>query len=156
MVQLGRCQKEIPVNIINKILFSILCLVSALVYAQNQDEEENPAKNVCIAGGDIVFGYFNGVLKTEDEAQAALDVIKNKFGTTTENGTLIKYETFYNTTNDLADFVEVFEQRAKENGKVLADKYELFFDSLSGNGKGLWSSLVHSLNSAKDLLGSIS
>ena len=74
---------------------------------------------------DIVFGFFNGVQTTEDEAREALKLIQAKFigSDLSFKGESIEYTLFYNKTEGLADFAETFEQRAKEHAEVLADKY---------------------------------
>ncbi|KVP96938.1 hypothetical protein WJ97_14045 [Burkholderia ubonensis] len=89
--------------------------------------------SACTTGG-VAVGFFNGVLTSQNEATYALVHLRAQFGRQTAQGEPIRYETFYNHTNGLEDFVETFAQRLKEEGGVLDNRFELFNEAVRGNG----------------------
>lgn len=99
-----------------------------------------PAQSACQSGG-MVFGYFNGILATERRADASLEYLASLYGATSPQGDKIRYETFYNLSQGLfTDLVEVFNQRMAEQDEALAQRFELFWESLSGADE--WWNLI--------------
>lgn len=110
------------------------------------------AEESCFAG--VVFGFFNGVKTTEQQAkQTAFDHLEILYGPTTPAGEPITYELFYNDTQGFTDFVETFEQRLQEQNGLLAGRFELFFSATQGEG-GWWNALTSAIPSLAALLGS--
>lgn len=90
---------------------------------------------------DVVIGFFNGVANTRNAAQGSMDRLREEFGTQYKQGQL-KYDWFYNQTacgeawygkvSCLEDVAEVFEQRSLELAGVFANRWEVFWDLLTG------------------------
>lgn len=78
---------------------------------------------------EIVFGFFNGVKTTNDDAKKALRLIQTKFldSYISAKGEQIEYALFYNKTEGFSDFAETFGQREAEHLKIVKDKYEYFW-----------------------------
>ena len=68
------------------------------------------AQETCESEG-VEFGFFNGVATTKTQAGEALAEMRTQFPPTTPKGQPITYTLYYNDTEGLSDFVEVFEQR---------------------------------------------
>jgi hypothetical protein len=94
------------------------------------------AQEACDSG--VVFGFFNGVQTTEQDAKfAAHRHLAELYGLATPKGNPITtYGLFYNDTQGFADFVETFDQRLQEHGGLLAGRFELFFSA--ARGEGFW------------------
>ncbi len=112
-------------------------------------ETTQNTSNLCHDAGTS-FIFFNGVNTTAVEARIATLNFKVIHGVTSPSGDKIKYEYLYNYTNGFEDFVEVFEQRLKEQEKklglsesALSNRFELF---LNGNGSW-WSNLTNTISS---------
>lgn len=109
--------------------------------------------NLCHDTGTS-FIFFNGVNTTALEARVATQNFKVIHGVTSPAGDKIKYEYLYNSTGEgLEDFVEVFEQRLKEQEQklqlsagTLSSRFELF---LNGSGSW-WSNLTTTIGSFVD------
>jgi len=99
------------------------------------------AKNLCEQQETIMFGYFNGMKTTKNEALKAKRVFEEKYGYETPfpHNNKIEYEVFYNQTKGyLPDIAEIFEQRFMEkHPKIFAGRYEFFFEATNGGGKYL-------------------
>ena len=108
--------------------------------------------SLCTSGG-ILFGFFNGVLNTEDLAKDSLLKFEKKYGSTSPQGAPIRYEVFYNETEGFSDFVEVFEQRLNEHGGALAGRFELFFSALQGGGPW-WGTIIEAAPALGEILDS--
>ncbi|MHB8949564.1 MAG: hypothetical protein ACYC4S_10940 [Rhodoferax sp.] len=108
--------------------------------------------SLCTSGG-ILFGFFNGVLNTEDLAKDSLLKFEKKYGSTSPQGAPIRYEVFYNETEGFSDFVEVFEQRLNEHGGAIAGRFELFFSALQGGGPW-WETIIEAAPALGDILDS--
>ncbi|MGQ3003464.1 MAG: hypothetical protein ACT6UH_07065 [Hydrogenophaga sp.] len=90
---------------------------------------------------EVVIGFFNGVANTREAAQKSIDRLEVEFGSQ-HNEAPLKYDWFYNQTacgegvmgkpSCLEDVAEVFEQRSRELGGVFADRWETFWDILTG------------------------
>lgn len=92
-----------------------------------------PSPSACSTGG-VTVGFFNGVLTSQNDATYALVHMRAQFGRQTAQGEAIRYETFYNYTNGIEDFVETFAQRLKEQEGVLDNRFELFNEAVHGKG----------------------
>jgi len=137
----GVYQKEI---LVNKILLFLLLSLTFAINAQEQNICRNP---------DIMFGYFNGVLTQQKEADDALIKFKERYGTETDNGQHIEYELFYNHTRNIQDFTETFKQRLAEH-KELEGRYELFFEALRGSGTW-WDRLTKAVTAFVDIFADL-
>lgn len=127
--------------------FIVLCIVSSPSVAETI--------NICEPTKPVVFGYFNGVLTTRDDAKQSLSSLKFRYGTTSPAGQPIQYELLYNHSNGFEDFVQTFEQRMKEQDGILAGRFELFFSAIKGGGDW-WSSIIGVVSTASQLLGALS
>jgi len=85
----------------------------------------------------VVVGFFNGVWNTEEQAGDGLSEIRSLVGPKYRD-TLLRYENFYNQTgtangNTAAqDLAEVFIQRGNELDGVLTERWEHYWELLSG------------------------
>jgi len=111
-----------------------------------------------------LLGFFNGVANTRDSANLSLDRLQRELGPE-RNGTPLQYELFYNQTGCgsgtlgaaacLEDIFEVFAQRDRELQGVLADRWEIFWELLSGThtqGSSLTGRLLGLLGGAGNAL----
>ena len=99
--------------------------------------------NLCTPEG-ITFIYFNGVNTTAAGAASAAAHIRSIYGEQNAAGDRITYETFYNATGGLAeDLAETFNQRLHEQGDILRNRMELFFQALRGGGS--WTDRISSV-----------
>jgi hypothetical protein len=120
-----------------RILSLIVCLFLSSINAQT---------NICSTNEEeVVIAFLNGIQNTEDEAKKSLERLKEFYGETAPNGEKIRYELLYNDTEGMFDdLVEVFGQRMgelkDESGKLLRDRYELFFEAM--NGDGAWYKVI--------------
>lgn len=90
---------------------------------------------------EVVVGFFNGVGNTRKAAEASLYRLEIELGSQYKEAPL-KYDWFYNQTacgegitgkpSCLEDVAEVFEQRSLELGGVFANRWETFWDILTG------------------------
>ena len=94
------------------------------------------APSLCTPTG-TTFGFFNGVLTSRADAEISLHYLRAAYGNIDPTGQEIKYEVFYNSTNGFEDFVEAFEQRLLEQEGQLSNRFEYFFEGLSGGGSWL-------------------
>jgi len=87
-----------------------------------------------------LFGFFNGVWNTREEAEDSLDAMKaaNFLGAKWREAP-VRYELFYNQTckrseDDvcLQDVAEVFRQRSAELDGLLARRWEYFWEQVTG------------------------
>ncbi|WP_141736809.1 hypothetical protein [Oligoflexus tunisiensis] len=125
-----------------------------MVYAASSYAQSEAPEDACVKAG-YTFGFFNGVLTTSYDAnvvQYRLIAIHGKKGPTGEE---IKYEVFYNATNGIEDFVEVFAQRLEEQNGILEERFELFFEALTGDGPW-WSNIIAAIPEAADILSEFS
>lgn len=106
-----------------------------------------PAPVACARPDGVVFGFFNGVRTSPDEAAVALRFLTLEYGEHTAAGEPIRYDLFYNETSGIADFVETFSQRLAEHDSLLAGRYELFWQSLRGDGP-LLATIQHAVTAA--------
>ena len=111
------------------------CFVAALLFASGVSSApaQTRPSDLCEPKG-VIFGFFNGVLTTQAEADRAMAEFRIIHGVISSSGDPIGYEVFYNYTNGLDDLVETFEQRLSEQDGLLVGRFELFFDSLGGAG----------------------
>lgn len=102
-----------------------------------------------------VLGYFNGVWNTKEQAGAGLDALRDLVGPVHDNNP-IRYESFYNQTGKgaagtlLQDIAETFVQRGVELDGVLNNRWEHYWDLLSGrhgDPSSLTGSLIKGLGS---------
>ncbi len=108
------------------------------------------AIDLCTEQG-LSFIFFNGVRTTIEDANIAIQEFKIIHGTTSPTGEKILYEYMYNYTNGFEDFVETFEQRLLEQDGLLEGRFELFFESLNGDGPW-WSTIINSVSDAAGIL----
>ena len=62
----------------------------------------------------------------------------------TEHGRIDRYEKFHNYTNGFDDFVATFQQRLQEQDAVLAGRFELFMEVISGSGSR-WDTITNTV-----------
>jgi len=95
------------------------------------------ARNIC-KDERILFGYFNGMNTTQDEAHEALNRFKELYGFESPfpHDDAIDYELFYNQTQGVyKDIVEMFEQRfIEQNPEFFAGRYEFVHEVQAGGG----------------------
>ena len=119
--------------------------------------------NYCVMGAvtnpppPTLIGYFNGVANTRDTAQDSLNRLRIEYGTKYKTKPLV-YDLFYNQTTCelgafrlgkipcLEDIAEVFEQRTSELNSGLKNRWEHFWEMLSGRA-GQDGSLTATLTS---------
>ncbi len=130
-----------------------LLLSIAIFFSSISLTSAQSVPNLCSTSG-VSFGFFNGVNTTSREAEIARNYLESSYGSSTSSGELIQYEVFYNTTNDLADFVETFDQRLLEQNGLLAGRFELFFESLNGGGT-FWNQITSTVGSATEILDGV-
>ena len=140
---------ETPVNKVATKCLSVL-LMLALV---STSWAQVPSASACKPTGTL-FGFFNGVQTTSDQAKKALDKLKKIHGETNAAGEKISYEVFYNYSNGFEDFVETFDQRLKEQDGLLQGRFELFFGAVHGGGDW-WSDLTGAVAGFGDLLDAL-
>lgn len=113
------------------------------------------SSTITVTGPPKVFGFFNGVWNTEEEAGMGLDALKKLVGASHDNAP-IRYESFYNQTgkggsgSPLQDIAETFVQRGVELDGVLNDRWEHYWDLLAGrhgDPDSLTGSLIKGLGS---------
>lgn len=102
---------------------------------------ENRVETTLQVQPEIVVGFFNGVANTRHVAQLSMDRLEVEFGKKFYDASL-EYDWFYNQTacgkgvlgkvSCLEDVAEVFEQRSHELGGVFVNRWETFWDILSG------------------------
>jgi hypothetical protein len=115
----------------------------------------SPASEICEDPG-VVFGYFNGVQTSEQQARDTVrHFLAPAYGPTTPAGHPITYDLFYNDTEGLADFAETFDQRLREHDAVLTDRFELFFAVVIGDRGGWWGSLIQAVPAAGALFSDL-
>lgn len=150
MAPLGQRQRGTPVNnhlrriIAGSMLACLTGISSPSLYAQSSIEN-----NICTETG-IVFAFFNGVQTTPREANRANDEFARLHGYINDDGEEIGYEVAYNYTEGFGDFIETFEQRLLEQDSELNGRYELFFESLRGDGPW-WSAIGNALPQLLDI-----
>lgn len=134
-----------------------LCLV---VYA---NVVAATASSPCVPSGYLV-GFFNGVFNTHLMAVNSLEAIKMKDLSTEANHEQIDYELFYNASGldrngatRLEDVVEAFSQRVGEQEASIKERYELFWEIITGHtgANSIWSRVSATLASAANLLTSL-
>lgn len=135
-------------------LIRLLCISVSLCVALcipiQAIAQSSPSTSLCRQTG-IVFEFFNGVQTTRAQAGFVRDEFKRLHGTTTPTGDIIQYEVFYNYSNGFEDFVETFGQRLQEQEGLLVDRYELFFEALTG-GSSWWDRITGSVDAAFGIL----
>jgi len=126
------------------LLTALALTINPALHAQTPSEE-----NVCTDTG-IAFVFFNGVQTTVREANRANDELARLHGYENDDGEEIAYEVAYNYTEGFGDFIETFDQRLLEQDSELVGRYELFFESLRGDGPW-WSVIGHALPQLLDI-----
>ncbi|WP_245986781.1 hypothetical protein [Vibrio pectenicida] len=98
----------------------------------------NAIANSCKIEG-YTIGFFNGVATTETKAKLGLKKIKSTLDINQYNGESVEYQLFYNDSyiedsglNVLADVAESFDQRTYELEQKQFDRWEAFWDIVSG------------------------
>lgn len=149
----------------NKNIFRHLAAVVLLGFAVSTSVAADTANSLCTPGGFAV-GFFNGVFNTKAGALDGLNAIKSIDVSTQARGEEVKYELYYNQSGMNADrpgvtrfedLVEVFRQRSSEQDALLADRWELFWESLNGDTgpTSIWGRISSVVTSYSDLLGAI-
>ena len=133
----------------NKQLERLLYITLFLLLALGNAERAS-AVDLCTNQG-TAFIFFNGVRTTELQAKAAAEEFALLHGPETQSGDKIGYEYLYNYSNGFEDFVETFEQRLLEQDGLLEGRFELFFESLTGDGPW-WSTIINSVADAAGIL----
>lgn len=135
-------------NIIAALLSACMVITAAPALAQSSSQ------SICETNG-TVLGFFNGVNTTIYEADRSIEYLSTLNKPNSLNGQNIRYETFFNISEDLSDFVEVFNQRLQEHDGIIAGHFELFWESLNG-APGWWDLIIGSSPSLQALRESIS
>ncbi len=98
----------------------------------------NAIANSCKIEG-YTIGFFNGVATTREQAEQGIKEIKFTLGISQYNSESVEYQLFYNDSyiegsglNVLADFAETFDQRTYELEQKQFDRWEAFWDIVSG------------------------
>lgn len=133
-----------PVNRFHYIVTFFAIVSNNICFSQSI----NNLKSCNING--ISINYFNGVDTTQPVARESMNEIAKIYGFNATNGQEIKYSLMYNDTKGWRDFVETFSQRLLEHNGLLADRFELFLDSWSGNGN-FWSKIIKDIPSLAGL-----
>ena len=108
------------------VLIFFACL-NSVVNAQSTGD-------LCVKQG-VVAGFYNGVWNTTADAGVGKNALASAIGVKTPAGEDIRWEIFYNTTTTKwADLVETFNQRASAQNVVVGERWELFWEAISGNG----------------------
>lgn len=136
------------VILVNKIQFIIIQLICLFLSFQAN------AKNDLCRDTGITVGFFNGVNTSPSAVNRALEALEKFTRIRSIQDEPINFEVLYNPTNGLEDFVETFDQRLKEQNKILANRFELFFSAQRGNGPW-WSSIINVLSSTDNILTDI-
>ena len=103
-------------------------------------------------GMGFAVGFFNGVWNTQQDAAAGADKLRQLIGTrhrASDSGKdePVQVEVMYNTTGAqigsifLQDVAEVFAQRSTDINIDLSQRWELFWDVVSGDRSGAWDVL---------------
>jgi hypothetical protein len=139
---------------VNKLFHKFIASIAAAAIIITGNTNAYAGTNVC-APSAIAFGFFNGVQTTDTQASKALVILERLYGTTLpRTGETIRYEKFYNYTNGFEDFVETFEQRLREQEGILAGRYELFLEVMTGTGSW-WNSIVSAVTGVQSLLDGV-
>lgn len=101
------------------------------------------AGDLCVSQG-VVAGFYNGVWNTTTDAGVGKNALASAIGVKTTTGEDIRWEVFYNTTTtQWADMVETFNQRANAQNVVVGERWELFWEAVSGNGPSAgWTGVI--------------
>lgn len=98
----------------------------------------NASANNCEING-YTIGFFNGVATSNDDAKDALRKVRSTLATQQYRGQPVEYALFYNDSNYeergidvLADFAETFDQRTNELEQKQFERWEAFWDIVSG------------------------
>lgn len=129
--------------------FCLLCF-SSFSNAQSTGD-------LCVPQG-VVAGFYNGVWNTTRDAGDGKIALELAIGSKTAAGEAIRWEVFYNTTTTKwADVVETFNQRAKAQNVVVGERWELFWEAISGNGRsaGFTGVIVDSTTSLGDFFAGV-
>jgi hypothetical protein len=103
----------------------------------------------------IVLGFFNGVWNTEKQAEDGLTALRQVVGPA-HGDIQIRYEKFYNQTGrgtgntEAQDIAETFIQRSAELNGVLADRWEHYWEMLSGRHRLVGSFTERLLSGLRD------
>jgi hypothetical protein len=98
---------------------------------------QSTTATITVTPRPLVFGFFNGVWNTSEQAKDGLTALKALVGPTYRD-TPIRYENFYNQTGQgtsstlLQDIAETFAQRSTELDSVLNNRLEHYWDLLAG------------------------
>lgn len=136
-------------NPLKNILSGSLLAAFALAFNPTLHAQMPPEDNLCTDTG-IAFVFFNGVQTTVREANRANGELARIHGYANDEGDEIAYEVAYNYTEGFGDFIETFEQRLLEQDSELHGRFELFFESLRGDGPW-WSIIGHALPQLVDI-----
>ncbi len=113
----------------------------------------NVMANSCKVEG-YTIGFFNGVATVEKDARRGIDEIESTLDIKHYNGESVEYQVFYNDSyidgsglNVLADFAETFDQRTYELEQKQFDRWEAFWDIVSGRQN---SSIIQKISATFD------
>ncbi len=104
---------------------------------ERKEDFSSAQGTITVTPPTVVVGFFNGVWNTEEQAGDGLSEIRSLVGPKYRD-TLLRYENFYNQTgtangNTAAqDLAEVFIQRGNELDGVLTERWEHYWELLSG------------------------
>ncbi len=113
--------------------------------------------DLCVPQG-VVAGFYNGVWNTTFDAGDGKKALEVAIGIKTAIGEDIRWEVFYNsTTTKWADMVETFNQRASAQNVVVSERWELFWEAISGNGASSgWTGVISdSISSMADFFAGL-
>ena len=98
---------------------------------------QSTTATITVTPRPLVFGFFNGVWNTSEQAKDGLTALKALIGPTYQD-IPIRYENFYNQTGQgtsstlLQDIAETFMQRSTELDGTLDNRLEHYWDLLAG------------------------
>lgn len=116
------------------------------------------ADQLCVEGGGAGYKvlFFNGVQNTPVQAAANLTALKSISTTINEDGLPITYDVAYNQTSGLNDFLETFQQRAREQAPEIENRLEFYWELVRFGGAGpAWNALIQRNRSLSAVMESL-
>lgn len=103
--------------------------------------------------GQVVVAYINGILTSVQDADNGTHAFAMLIGPE-RHGQSLRYETLYNDTRGMTDFVELYEQRMNEHGEALAGRFELLPELIRGGGP-MMNAIIAAAPEYESLLGDV-
>lgn len=123
----------------NKLLRQCIAAISACALLFSSVHAQTIQTDICRPAG-YVIGFFNGVWNTKAQAEVGLSAIRDSFFGEIYKEERLEYELFYNQSGTdrqgvtmLEDVAEVFQQRAIELDGALANRWEIFWETIGSS-----------------------